>query len=164
VHLDGVEGVEELDAVELEDEFAQDLLAEEGGLASAVEEDDAEESVGLATRHFRHEQLEVVDVELAVQQFLLAWRVLPPRYLAHVLLTAHLATRLILRTVVLQDQLKLALAALPYQLLQTHLLPRAAAQPSYLRLQVERASDQAAQGCGFGAGGEDEFSTGLAVD
>jgi hypothetical protein len=47
VHLDGVQSVEELYPIELENELPQYLLAQEGGLALAVEEDDAEEAIRL---------------------------------------------------------------------------------------------------------------------
>ena len=119
VHFDGVESVEELDAVEFENELPQDLLTQEGSLALAVEEDNAEEAIGLPARHLRHEQLEIIDVELAVQQLLLARWILSPRYLAHVLLTAHLAAGLVLRAVLFQNQLKLTLTSLRHQLLQS---------------------------------------------
>jgi hypothetical protein len=120
VHLDGVERVEELDAVELEDEFPEYLLAEEGSLPPAVEEDNAEEAVGLLRGDLTHEELEVVDVELAVQQFLLARRVLATRYLAHVLLAADLTAGPVFRTSLFQHQFKLALPSLRHQLLDTH--------------------------------------------
>lgn len=42
MHFDGVESIEELDFVELEDQFSQDLFAEEWGAFTAVEEDDPE--------------------------------------------------------------------------------------------------------------------------
>lgn len=47
VHLDGMESIEELDPIELEDELSEYLLAQEGGFAFAVEEDDSEETICL---------------------------------------------------------------------------------------------------------------------
>lgn len=91
VHFDGVEGVEELDAVELEDQFAEYLFAQEGGFLAAVEEDDPEQFEVLAAGHLRHEELEVVDVEFAVEELLLAGRVLAAGDPAHVLLADYLA-------------------------------------------------------------------------
>lgn len=42
-----MQSIEELYPIKLKDEFPEYLLAQEGGLASAVEEDDAEEAIGL---------------------------------------------------------------------------------------------------------------------
>ena len=47
MHLDGVESVEELDAVELKDEFPEYLLAQKGGLFAIVEEHYSEEPMVL---------------------------------------------------------------------------------------------------------------------
>ena len=164
MHLDGVQRVEELDSIELEDQLPQYLLPQKGGLPLAVEKDNPEEAVRLLPRNLRHEQLEIVNVELAVQQLLLAGRVLPPRDLAHVLLTAHLAAGFVLGTVLLKHQLELALPPLPQQLLQSHSLPAVnAAQPANLRLKIERPSHQAAQSRRLGAGGEYELAASLAV-
>ncbi len=63
--------------------------AQKGGRTLAVEKDDAEEAIRLLARNLPLEQLEIVDVELAVKLLQLAQPVLPPRNLAHVLLTAH---------------------------------------------------------------------------
>jgi hypothetical protein len=73
-----VESVEELDFVELEDQFPQDLLAQERGFLPTIEKYDSEELVGFLGGDLRHEELEVVDVEFAVQQLLLTRRILPP--------------------------------------------------------------------------------------
>jgi len=40
VHLDGMQCIEELDPVELEDQFTQNLFAEECGSFAVIEEDD----------------------------------------------------------------------------------------------------------------------------
>ena len=66
MHLDGVEGIEELNLLELEDEFSQDLLPKKDRLLLIVEENDTENLIALLRRHLGHEQLEVVDVELTV--------------------------------------------------------------------------------------------------
>ena len=105
MHLDGVQGIEELDAIKLEHQFSQDLFSQEGGLFAIVEEDDPEEAIVLVAGYLSHEELEVVDVEFAIKEFFLAWRVLPPRYFAHVFLTAHFAPGPVIVTIVFQNDL-----------------------------------------------------------
>jgi hypothetical protein len=105
VHLDGVQGVEEFDPVELEDQFPQDLFAQEGGLFAIVEENDPKETIVLVARYLRHEELKVVDVKFAIEKLLLTRRVLPARHLTHVLLAAYLAPRPLIVTIILQNDL-----------------------------------------------------------
>lgn len=107
MHFDGVEGIKEFDLIELEDEFAEYLLAQEGGLFSVGEEDDPEEAVALLAGHFAHEELEVVDVKLTIKQFIFRGRILSSRDLAHVLLAAYFAFGAILLAFILEDDVEI---------------------------------------------------------
>jgi len=49
MHLDGVQSVEKLDLVKLENQLSQDLLPQEGGPLAAIEEDNPEQPVVLLT-------------------------------------------------------------------------------------------------------------------
>lgn len=163
VHFDGMEGVEELDPIELEDELPEYLLGEEGGALAAVEEDYPEELAGLAAGHLRHEQLKVVDVELAVQQLLLARWVLAAGHLAHVLLAADLAPRPLVRALLLYHDLKLPAPRVRHQLLKTGPRALGTPEPLDLRMQVEGLSDEIAEGIGPGLAREHELSPAVAV-
>lgn len=122
MHFDGVEGVEEFDFVELEDQFSQDLFTKEWGAFTAVEEDDPEQTVVLLARYLWHEELEVVHVEFAVEELLLARRILAPWDPTHVLLTADFAERTLFLALIFQDDLEvLPISSLGNELLNFEL-------------------------------------------
>ena len=66
-----MQGVEELHPVEFEYQLPQYLLAQKHRLLATVEKHYPKQLLGLRPRHLAHEQLEIVDVELAVQQLVL---------------------------------------------------------------------------------------------
>jgi hypothetical protein len=94
--FDGMQGIKELNLIELKDQFTQDFLAKERRFLLTIEKDDAKQSMMLLASHLRHKQLKVVNVELAVKQFILTRRVCPSRYSTHVFLAANLALGTIL--------------------------------------------------------------------
>ena len=94
-YLDGVQGIEKLHLVKLEDELSEYLFPQERGFLATVEEDHAKEPMVLPGADLAHDQLEVVDIELALQQLVFGRRVLPARHLAHILLAAGLAASLL---------------------------------------------------------------------
>ena len=105
MHFYRVQGVKKLYFVKLEDKFSKDLFPQEGGLFTIVEENNSEEAIVLAAWYLRHEQLKVINVKLAIKQLLFTGWVLSPGHLAHVFLTADLASGPIVITVVIQNDL-----------------------------------------------------------
>ena len=47
MHFNGVESIEKLDFVELEDQLSEDLLPQKGGFFTVVEEDNPEKFIDL---------------------------------------------------------------------------------------------------------------------
>lgn len=139
VHFDRVQSIEKLNPVKFKDELPQNFFPKEWCFLFAVEKDNSIVFWFALNSNLSHEELKVVDVELAVDQFFLAWRMLSSRYFTHVLLAEDLWSRSILAALIVQNHIKCSLTGCSHHFLQADAETLWIAKVWYLRLKVECA-------------------------
>jgi len=97
-----MKSIEKLDFVELEDQLSEDFLSQKGGFFAIVEEDNPKKFIDLWSWNLSHEELKIINIELTVKKLLFTGRIFPPRDFTHILLTAYIASRSLLITVILE--------------------------------------------------------------
>jgi hypothetical protein len=95
-----MKSVEKLNFVKLEDQFPQNFFAydntnftQKDGFFLVGKEDDSEVPVGFGLVDFGHEELEVIDVKLRIEEFPFTGRVFPAGVFTHIFLAAVFTVR-----------------------------------------------------------------------